>query len=108
VFDVDSLVASCVDVLGEAEPRAAVRQILTRALERPDEVAAAIGKSEGGLEVLYGSVELTILNVVWAPRMSIYPHDHRMWAAIGDAEQQRNRLRLRPDDRRETRRSVPR
>ena len=24
-----------------------------------------------------------VLNVVWAPRMSIYPHDHRMWAVIG-------------------------
>ena len=27
--------------------------------------------------------ELTVLHVVWAPRMTIYPHDHRMWAAIG-------------------------
>jgi predicted metal-dependent enzyme (double-stranded beta helix superfamily) len=26
---------------------------------------------------------LTILNVVWAPRMTVMPHDHRMWAVIG-------------------------
>lgn len=24
-----------------------------------------------------------MLNVIWAPGMSIYPHDHRMWAVIG-------------------------
>jgi predicted metal-dependent enzyme (double-stranded beta helix superfamily) len=24
-----------------------------------------------------------VLHVVWAPRMRIFPHDHRMWAAIG-------------------------
>jgi predicted metal-dependent enzyme (double-stranded beta helix superfamily) len=33
--------------------------------------------------VLFNSPELTVLNVVWAPRMSIYPHDHRMWFVIG-------------------------
>jgi predicted metal-dependent enzyme (double-stranded beta helix superfamily) len=26
---------------------------------------------------------LTILNVLWGPGMSLYPHDHRMWAVIG-------------------------
>jgi predicted metal-dependent enzyme (double-stranded beta helix superfamily) len=33
--------------------------------------------------VLFNSPELTVLNVVWAPCMSLYPHDHRMWAVIG-------------------------
>ncbi|MBC7173699.1 MAG: hypothetical protein H5U40_14765, partial [Polyangiaceae bacterium] len=32
---------------------------------------------------LYRSAELTILNVVWAPWMTLMPHDHRMWAVIG-------------------------
>ena len=35
------------------------------------------------MQKLYHSPELTILNVVWAPRMTIYPHNHRMWAVIG-------------------------
>src|SRR2546428_9948086 len=26
---------------------------------------------------------LTILNVIWAPRMTIMPHNHQMWAVIG-------------------------
>ncbi len=32
---------------------------------------------------IYSSPELSILKVVWAPGMSIPPHDHLMWAAIG-------------------------
>ena len=36
-----------------------------------------------GLHVLYRSPELTVLNVVWPPLMKLFPHDHRMWAAIG-------------------------
>ena len=32
---------------------------------------------------LYHSDTLTILNVIWAPKMTIMPHDHRMWAVIG-------------------------
>jgi predicted metal-dependent enzyme (double-stranded beta helix superfamily) len=38
--------------------------------------------ARAGLVPLYQSAELTILNVVWAPGMSIFPHDHRMWAVI--------------------------
>ncbi len=33
--------------------------------------------------MLYRDDDLTVLHVVWAPGMSIYPHDHRMWAVIG-------------------------
>jgi predicted metal-dependent enzyme (double-stranded beta helix superfamily) len=83
LFDVDTLVASCRSSLGEPEPRRAVREILVKTLERAGPVAERLGRSEGGLEVLFNSPELTVLNVVWAPLMSLYPHDHRMWAVIG-------------------------
>ena len=39
--------------------------------------------AQAGLFPVYQSPELTILNVIWAPGMSLYPHDHRMWAVIG-------------------------
>jgi hypothetical protein len=35
------------------------------------------------VQKLYHSNDLTILNVIWAPRMTIMPHDHQMWAVIG-------------------------
>jgi hypothetical protein len=40
--------------------------------------------------VLHGAPDLTVLHVVWAPRMRLYPHDHRMWAAISIAGQEDN------------------
>ncbi|HXQ18824.1 MAG TPA: hypothetical protein VN781_04275 [Acidimicrobiales bacterium] len=83
MFEVDTLVASCRESLLDGEPRRVVREILVRTLERPGPVAERLGRSEGGLEVLFNSPQLTVLNVVWAPRMSLYPHDHRMWAVIG-------------------------
>ena len=35
------------------------------------------------MQTLYHAPELTILNVVWAPRMTVMPHNHLMWAVIG-------------------------
>ena len=35
------------------------------------------------IQKLYHAPDLTILNVVWAPRMTLMPHNHRMWAVIG-------------------------
>jgi predicted metal-dependent enzyme (double-stranded beta helix superfamily) len=32
---------------------------------------------------LYRAPNLTVLDVVWPPHMTLFPHDHRMWAAIG-------------------------
>ncbi len=44
----------------------------------------ALGEpSRAGLHVVFRSPELTILNVVWGPRMCQLPHNHKMWAVIG-------------------------
>jgi predicted metal-dependent enzyme (double-stranded beta helix superfamily) len=83
MFDLDTLITDCSDALREPEPRRAVREVLVRALERPAPIAAVLAKDSAGLEILHQSEELTILNVIWAPKMSIYPHDHHMWAVIG-------------------------
>ncbi|MEX2555832.1 MAG: hypothetical protein WEB06_09380 [Actinomycetota bacterium] len=84
MFDTDTLVADCLTaVKGEADARRAVREILVRTLAKPEPVAHAIGKDLGGIDLIYNSEELTVLNVIWAPGMAIYPHDHRMWAVIG-------------------------
>lgn len=53
--------------------------------------SAAAGSASGelgeprraNLHVLFRSAEFTSLNVVWGPRMSQLPHNHRMWAVIG-------------------------
>jgi predicted metal-dependent enzyme (double-stranded beta helix superfamily) len=35
------------------------------------------------VQKLYQASDLTILNVVWTPRMTIMPHNHQMWAVSG-------------------------
>jgi predicted metal-dependent enzyme (double-stranded beta helix superfamily) len=83
MFDVDEFVAACQKAQAETEPRRAIKEVLRRAVSRPGEVAEALRAQEGGITLLHSAPDLTVLHVVWAPHMSIYPHDHRMWAAIG-------------------------
>jgi predicted metal-dependent enzyme (double-stranded beta helix superfamily) len=84
VFDLDHFIADCRAVLAERSPEMAIKELVARAVATPGEVEAALGTPrEGGLVPLHRSPELTILNVVWTPGMAIYPHDHRMWVAIG-------------------------
>jgi predicted metal-dependent enzyme (double-stranded beta helix superfamily) len=35
------------------------------------------------MQTLHRSGDLTILNVIWAPWMTLLPHNHQMWAVIG-------------------------
>ena len=82
MFDLDALLAACVDCLDETDVRRAVRQTLAEAMDRPADVADRMRPETAGITMLHHSDALTIIDVVWAPGMRIYPHDHRMWAAI--------------------------
>ena len=84
MFDVEEFVASCRSVLEEHSPQVAVKELVQRVISRPAEVEAALGTPTKAEVVTYHrSSELTVLNIIWAPGMSIYPHDHRLWAVIG-------------------------
>ena len=84
MFDLDDFTADCRAALGDATAEIAVKELVQRAVTAPGEVERALGTPTwGGVTTLHRSPELTILNVVWAPGMAIYPHDHRMWAVIG-------------------------
>ena len=83
MFDLDEFIGRCEAARTETEPRRAIREVLERAVAAPQEVAEALQPSAAGFDLLHHTDELTVLHVVWAPKMHIYPHDHRMWAAIG-------------------------
>jgi predicted metal-dependent enzyme (double-stranded beta helix superfamily) len=83
MFDLDTFIADCLAANQEAQPRLAVKEVLDRAVSSPGEVAAVLAPDRAELVRLHVSDELTILKVVWAPGMSIRPHDHRTWASIG-------------------------
>ena len=100
MFDVDDLIAQCQAAIAEGEPHRAVREVLERTMADADDVADAMRPRQGGLNVLYSAPDLTVLHVVWAPGMVLYPHDHLMWASIGIyAGQEDNTFyRRRPDE----------
>jgi len=84
MFDIERFIADCRTALQEHSSHSAVKEIVERAMAHPDEVERALGMPERAeISTLHRSAELTVLNVIWAPGMSIYPHDHRMWAVIG-------------------------
>jgi predicted metal-dependent enzyme (double-stranded beta helix superfamily) len=83
-FDLDQFVAECRAALSETAPQKAAREVVARAVSDPAGVLRALGEPKRGeVQKVYCSSELTILNVIWAPRMVIMPHNHAMWAIIG-------------------------
>jgi len=82
-FDLDELLADCRAGSSESDPRRAIREVIQRAMTRPEAVGDALRPKLGGFTLLHHAPDLTVLHVVWAPGMRIYPHDHRMWATIG-------------------------
>jgi len=84
MFEVGRLIEDCRQALTESVPQSAIKEIVERAASQPSEIEKALGTPKsGGLHTLYRSPELTILNIIWSPCMTLYPHDHRMWAVIG-------------------------
>lgn len=84
MFDLFRFVADCRDAVAADRSHKYVDDVVRRAVSDPAAVIAALGEpQQAGLHKLYQSDDLTILNVVWAPMMSIMPHNHQMWAVIG-------------------------
>jgi predicted metal-dependent enzyme (double-stranded beta helix superfamily) len=100
-FDVDELIKDCIAAASETEPRLATRDVLARVVDNAPDVTRALAPSEGGLGLLYDTPDLTIINIVWAPGMTLLPHDHRMWAAIAiySGREENQFFRRDPDDR---------
>jgi predicted metal-dependent enzyme (double-stranded beta helix superfamily) len=82
--DLERFIADCRAAHAADKSHKAVREVVARAVAEPAAVLKWLGEPKRGeVQKIYHSPELTILNVVWAPYMTIYPHNHRMWAVIG-------------------------
>ena len=80
----DQFASDCRAALKETQPQAAVQEVVARAVSEPAAVLNALGKpSRAEMQILYRADDLTILNVIWAPWMTLLPHNHQMWAIIG-------------------------
>jgi predicted metal-dependent enzyme (double-stranded beta helix superfamily) len=84
VFDLDRFIADCQAAVVADSSHRAVREVVARAVADPSAVLTGLGEpTHAGIDGLHRSDNLVILNVVWGPRMTVIPHDHRMWAVIG-------------------------
>ncbi len=84
MFDLDQFTADCRAALAADKSHRHVRDVVARAVSDPASLLKALGEPKcAGLHKLHQSDDLTILNVVWAPMMTVMPHNHSMWAVIG-------------------------
>jgi predicted metal-dependent enzyme (double-stranded beta helix superfamily) len=85
MFDLDRFAADCRAALGQDHGgHRAIREVVARAVSEPGAVLAVLGEPKRGeIQKLYHAPDLTIINVIWGPRMTIHPHNHRMTAVIG-------------------------
>jgi predicted metal-dependent enzyme (double-stranded beta helix superfamily) len=84
MFDLKRFIVECETAVRENDSHMAVKEIVARAVSDPTAVLKALGEpSGGGIQALHHSSALTVLNVVWPPKMTIMPHNHKMWAVIG-------------------------
>jgi predicted metal-dependent enzyme (double-stranded beta helix superfamily) len=84
MFDLDWFKAECSAAATDQGGLLAVRDIVARAVQDSTAVLKALREPlRAEVQTLHRSSRLTILNVVWGPRMTVMPHNHEMWAVIG-------------------------
>ena len=82
MFDKDIFIQNC--IAARAEGQAAIHDVVSEAISHNSTIFSELGEPEhAGITPLYRSHELTILNFIWAPCMSLMPHNHNMPAVIG-------------------------
>ena len=84
MFDLNQFASDCRSALAADNSHRLVREVVARSVSDPSAILKQLGEPKRGvLQPLYRSDELTILNIVWAPYMTLMPHNHQMWAVIG-------------------------
>ena len=83
-FETGAFIENCREAVHKPRAHKAVHEIVARAVSDPAAVIKTLGEpTAGGIQRIYHAPDLTILNIIWAPKMTIFPHNHTMWAVIG-------------------------
>jgi predicted metal-dependent enzyme (double-stranded beta helix superfamily) len=84
MFDLEQFIADCRAARAADRSSKTICEVVRRAVSNPTGLLKALGEPDNAnIKELYRTPDLSILNVVWAPRMMIMPHNHHMWAIIG-------------------------
>jgi predicted metal-dependent enzyme (double-stranded beta helix superfamily) len=84
MFDLNTFVSDCRAAVAEDDTHRTALEVVEAAFDDPAAILAVLGEPTGpGIDAIYRSDDLTILNIVWGPRQTLMPHNHEMWAIIG-------------------------
>ena len=84
MFALDQFISECRSALAVDPSHKLVREVVARAVSDPPAVLKGIGEPRrADIQKLYHAPDLTVLNVIWGPMMTVMPHNHQMWAVIG-------------------------
>lgn len=84
MFKLESFVEDCRAAVKDDPTHKSVAEVMKRAFSDPGAILNELGEPTGpGIQPIYHSPDLTILNLVWKPSITIMPHNHEMWAVIG-------------------------
>ena len=82
MFQKDRFIEDCKKSVGEGQ--AAIRDLVLEAVADPAGIVAELGEpTKAGVYTLHHAPDLTVINFVWAPCMTLLPHNHNMFAVIG-------------------------
>jgi predicted metal-dependent enzyme (double-stranded beta helix superfamily) len=82
MFDKAQFIQDCIDAV--AEGSGAIRDVVAKAVLDRAGIISELGEPEhAGIRPIYRSSDLTIINFVWAPCMSLMPHNHQMFSVVG-------------------------
>jgi predicted metal-dependent enzyme (double-stranded beta helix superfamily) len=82
MFNKDRFIQDCMSAV--ADGQAAVRELVAEAVADGAGMMSELGEPEhAGITPIYRAADLTIINFVWAPCMSLMPHNHQMFSVVG-------------------------
>lgn len=82
MFQKERFVEDCKLAVGEGQK--AVRELVLEAVADPSGIVSELGEpTKAGVYPVYHAADLTVINFVWAPCMTLLPHNHNMFAVIG-------------------------
>lgn len=82
MFDKDRFIQDCIHAV--ADGPGAVREVVAEAVSDSVGVMSGLGEPvHAGITPIYRSPDLTIINFIWAPCMSLMPHNHQMFSVVG-------------------------
>ena len=82
MFRKDRFIEACRGALGDGQ--AAIRELVREAVADPAGIVADLGEpARAGVHTVHSAPDLTIINFIWAPHMTLMPHNHNMTAVIG-------------------------